>query len=452
MNGLGAASLLACAVASLSQAAGGDERRPLFKDFMGINGHFTFRPPLYRPLTRLVRNYHNMDWDVAKPGDSLTFPMCVNGVNWKDLYGAWRKEGYEIDVCLQFGRFGGGDPESMKLWEGKEDWARSYGLRMAQVLGPSGPGGLCSSIEIGNEPGRKFDDALYRRIFIAMAEGIREGDPQVKIATCAVHARKADDYLKSLDETFSSPEALKLLDVISTHVYAIKPRGSGRHPWERSHPEDPALDYLKVVDEIVAWRDKKAPGRQVWVTEFGWDACTPEAMGRRSGWFKKLGWTGVTELQQAQYLVRSFFLFAERGVDRAYIYYYDDNDEPSVHASSGLTRRFRPKPAYWAVRHLHALLGEYRMSRVVQGGPDGPCVYEFARGDGGASRIWAVWFPSGAGLEREAALKGLPGRPLRVEGMPVEEGGAPVVEWKPAGSREIRLVVSESPLYVVMEP
>src|SRR6185369_2129832 len=109
-------------------------------------------------------------------------------------------------------------------------------------------------------------------------------------------------------------------------------------PWTRSFPEDPALAYLQVVDEVIAWRDQQAKGKEVWITEFGYDACTPEAMPRRKDWALKLNWQGTTDLQQAEYLVRSFLVFAERDVDRAYLYFYDDNDEPGVHACAGLTR------------------------------------------------------------------------------------------------------------------
>ena len=81
--------------------------KPLMKDFIGLNGHFHFKPELYRPVTRLVRNYHNINWDVAKPGDPITFPICANKVNWDThVYGKWAKHDFEIDICAQFGGFG----------------------------------------------------------------------------------------------------------------------------------------------------------------------------------------------------------------------------------------------------------------------------------------------------------------------------------------------------------
>ena len=166
--------------------------KPLFKDFMGINGHFTFKPELYRQVGRLVRNYHNVNWDVKQPGDAITIPVCVNKVNWKnDVYGRWQKAGYETDICIQFSGFQTDVADYQRFWTGKEGWCYDYGKAMADYFGPSGQEKLCTSIEIGNEPGSKFDRGLFKTIFKQMALGIREGDPRVKILTPAVQARRA---------------------------------------------------------------------------------------------------------------------------------------------------------------------------------------------------------------------------------------------------------------------
>src|SRR5690606_3407234 len=113
--------------------------RPLFKDFMGINGHFTFKPELYNQVGRLVRNYHDMDWDVEKPGDDYYPPFAVNGVNWKnDVYGRFKNEGYEIDMCIQLSSFSADNEDYKELWKDKEEWAYSYGKALASYFGPSG--------------------------------------------------------------------------------------------------------------------------------------------------------------------------------------------------------------------------------------------------------------------------------------------------------------------------
>ena len=173
--------------------------KPLMKNFIGLNGHYKFRPKLYRQVCGLVRNYHSMNWDVKQPGDELTFPVCVNKVNWNEqVYGKWAKEGFTIDLCAMFGQFGESNQDYLKLWEGKEEWAFKYGFELASYFGPSGEQKLVSSIEIGNEPGSDFNDDLYQRIFIQMARGIRSADSKVKIVTAAAHVSAANKYEKSL--------------------------------------------------------------------------------------------------------------------------------------------------------------------------------------------------------------------------------------------------------------
>ena len=431
------------AVAVLPMAA-----EPTFQQFMGINGHFTFKPELYAPVVGKVRNYHNLNWDVKKPGDPLTIPVCANKVNWdKHVYGKWRQHDLEISACVQFASFGRENPNYQALWQGQDEWTRQYGRELARYFGPGGKN-QCTSIEIGNEPGKGFDDALYRKLFRQMATGIREGDPKIKIVTCTVQPGPADTYSKNLTETFGAPDMQPLYDVINLHVYAVLPKRKGRSPWDRSYPEDPQLDYLTIVDETIAWRNKHAPGKEIWITEFGYDACTDEVMDQRQGWFKKLNWTDVTDLQQAQYLVRSFLCFAERDVDRAYLYFYDDKNQPSVHAASGLTRNFKPKPSYWAVKQLYEQLGEYRFKRVVEQLPGDRYVYEFVHSGDAAKIKWVAWSPTGSGRTATVALKNLPAPPKRILTMATTKD--PVVPMKPklTTTNALQIELSESPVYL----
>jgi hypothetical protein len=365
-----------------------NKQRPRIDSFIGINGHYHFKPDVYLPAARLVRNYHDLSWDVAKPGDPPTFPRCVNGVNWQQVYTPWVNAGFEISACAQFQKFGSSNPNYRSLWEGHESWARTYGAEMARSLGARHGSGLITSIEIDNEPGKPFDDPLYRRIFSEMASGIRETDPAIKIVTCTVHTDPAGTWHKNLGETFGDPAMRPLYDVINVHTYAELPEGVRRHPWDRTFPEDPRSPFLRSVDEVIAWRDRHAPEKEVWVTEFGWDACTDDVMSKRTGWFEKLNWEGVTDLEQAQYLVRALLLFSSRSVERAYIYFYNDDNEPSVHAASGLTRKFEPKPSLWAVSQLQTELGSFRFDRIVKE-ENGIHVYAFFS-DAGDER-WAMW-------------------------------------------------------------
>lgn len=428
----------------ICQPLSAQKKKPLLKDFMGINGHFHFKPELYKENCRLVRNYHSMNWDVKKPGDKPTFPVCANKVNWDTVYGKWVKHGFEIDLCAMFSGFGEGNKQYKELWKGNEKWAYRYGFEMAKHFGPSKGNSYVSSIEIGNEPGGDFDEVLYKKIYLQMAKGIRDADPKIKIVTCTAHARKPDDYSKDLNETFISSEFKSLYDVINLHTYASKPKKKGQSPWDRSFPEDPEIDYLKVVDEAIAWRNKHTPGKEVWITEFGWDACTPDVMKDRTGWFKKLNWTGQTDLQQAQYLVRSFFVFAERDIERAYLYFFNDDNKPSTHAASGLTRNFKPKKSYWAVSHLYKSLGDFRFSKIIKKTADS-YVYEFIH-ENKQQKVWACWVPNEAKQALAHTLT-LPFEPGRLEEMPTSSSQGAKVKHEVKG-RTVTFPISGSPVYI----
>jgi hypothetical protein len=435
--------------------------KPLFKDFMGINGHFTFKPALYNQVCRQVRNYHNIEWDVKLPGDSLTIPWTINNINWKrDVYGPWKQNGFQTDICLQFGSFGADNPNRAILWKGKEQWAYEYGKHMASFFGPSGTEKLATSFEVDNEPGGRMDTALYRVLFKNMAGGIRAGDSAALILTPCAHAGKTDDYSQGLDMMYADKDILPLYDVINIHTYATMPQSfTSKNSWNRSYPEDPSLDYLHSVEETIAWRNQHARGKKIWVTEFGYDACTPEAMKDRKDWFLRLDWQGNTDLQQAQYLVRSFLAFAARDVDRAYLYFYNDEDVAAFHASSGLTRHFQPKMSFWAVKQLYETLGNYRLHRIVRQQAGNLYVYEFEQGDDPGNKIWVAWSPTGTrtqdkegyqSRQTKVTLSGLPGKVLRVNGMATADGAAPHPEWQSASDSTITLTIGESPAYIIM--
>jgi hypothetical protein len=410
--------------------------KPLFHDFMGLNVHTVqFKPELYRPITRLVRDYHGFNWDVGDETDYYPrFPMARNGVNWETLYGDWKKAGYDIDVCLMF------DTNQPNTWRdlGRDAWG--YGFQFARCFGPSGKLKVADAIEIGNEPG-KYDDATYRKLFENAAKGIRQGDPKLLISTCATFARPSGPYHKDV-ATVKGLEAL--YDVINVHSY---PELEGYPTWRRSFPEDSRLEFLPRIREVITWRDKNAPGKQVWLTEFGWDATTqPQAT---EGDFKR--WVGVTDNQQAQYLVRAFLILSELDLDRAYIYWFNDEDKAMVHASSGLTRHYRPKPAYHAVAHLFATLGAYRFERAVKHSAGDLYINEYRSGEKPSLHIWAIWSPTGEGRELKAQISAPAGTIKRAERMPLVSGPAEAVRWTSVADGKMEIPVGESPVFLWFE-
>ncbi len=427
--------LLLALLASLS-APEDPPARPVMAEFMGINGHTVqFKPELYAKVCRKARDYHPIEWDLGKDSDFLTrFPEARNRVNWNQVYGSWQKQGFETDACVMFHNF---PPET---WKDPARDAYTYGLAFAKAFGPTSGSKVVSSVEIGNEPGN-YPDEKYRAIFESMAKGIREGDPKLRILTCNITAGKSGNYEKSV----TCVKGLEpLYDVLNIHTYAM---AEGWPSWRRSYPEDPSIEYLKTVEALIAWRDQNANGKEIWVTEFGWDASTKPnaATGDAAKWKGN-----VSDARQAQYLVRSYLVFSSMAVTRAYMYFFNDSDEPSFHAASGITRNFEPKPSFHAIGHLYRSLGEYRLSRVVTKKPGEAYVFEYVHPAQPKKKVLAAWSPTGSDRTAtfEVPLGG--GKLVRAERMALAPGDAPVVEV-PVKAGLASVPLEESPLFLWIE-
>jgi hypothetical protein len=195
---------------------------------------------------------------------------------------------------------------------------------------------------------------------------------------------------------------------------------------------------------MVAWRDQHVPEKELWLTEFGWDASTK--LPPPTGDFAK--WEGSTETQQAQWIVRAWLLAAREGIDRAYLFFFNDDDKPQVHGSAGVTRHFEPKPSYHASVWLQRSLGEYRFARVIREEESDCFAYEFTHGSEPQKRVLAVWKPAG-----DAAIASLPlgpGKVVRVERM-LLSAAPPAAESFDVKKDELSVRADGSPLLVWVE-
>jgi len=421
-------AVIACLLPVLSHAEDTPKAAPLMRDFMGINGHFAFKPDLYRPTCGLVRNYHPTIWDLGDDTSLATdFPLARNKVDWSNVYGSWKKTGFRIDACLQF--------ESIKqpAWKNLEADTRAYGEAFAKYFGPTSHD-LVESVEIGNEPA-SYDAATYRKVFENMARGLRAADPKLKIVGACANAETPDKYSKNV-AVFQGLE--DLYDVLNIHTYSMI---EGWPTWRRVWPEHADIPYLKVVTDMIKYRDEHAPGKEIWVTEFGYDAGT-----KKPGPGDFAGWVSSTETEQAQWIVRSFLMFSSLGIDRAYVYFFNDNDTPMLHGSSGITRNFAPKPSYYAMAHLYKTLGDYRFSRIVKQNKDDLYIFEYVNPDKPKEPIWVLWSPTGTQRTSNASFVP-PGVELKAETMPLSaDGPVPVVCTQ--NGETLSVPVSESPTYL----
>jgi hypothetical protein len=182
-------------------------------------------------------------------------------------------------------------------------------------------------------------------------------------------------------------------------------------------------------------------------------------MAKRSGWFEKLDWRGVTDLQQAQYLIRSFLLFASMKVDRAYLYFFDDKDEPQVHGSSGLTRHGKPKPSFYAVSQLYRILGDYRFERIIKR-TEQLYLFEFSKEDKRNHLCWVAWMPTGFRSDQKVKKKHRtseitltrPARKTKTNLGHANLGTRAKIKTSFRPRKSITFELSESPAYLFFEP
>ncbi|KPK62335.1 MAG: hypothetical protein AMK73_06245 [Planctomycetes bacterium SM23_32] len=413
------------------------------KDFMGLCGHYHFRGATYAPVGRLVRNYHGINWDldVTQPYEDPPYPFALNRVNWETLYGEWRQAGFEIDASLMISVV---EPDQ---WLLPEAWAYNYGRAFARFFGPSNKA-LVHTAELGNEPG-KYSDRDYGRIARAMAIGLKQGDPQMRVATAAVTLGESGDFAKSI----SCYEGwLDLVDVINVHAYAMKGQWPNRR---RTHPEDPESDFLRSVRQVLAWRDEVAPDKPVWVTEFGWDAHRAEGAPIADGVPLYERASAVSRVQQAQFLLRAYLLFARLGVERAYMYWYrDEGADKGQHNASGIVSNGVKQPAFHAMASLYANLGDYAFARALREELDGVYAYRFdAPGGRSCLAVWtATWDGAARACRLDLTEAGLAGCELvRTVGPAMWEGGeAPVQARLAAGS--VELSATGTPGLLFFEP
>jgi hypothetical protein len=442
---LGFTVTLVLSAADTPVMARSERPRPLMRDFVGINSyaqghspHRAFDPELYRPVCRLLREYHKVARDLGdNPAEPAPLPFGKDGTDWAAVYHEWTSKGWNVEVSLQF------ETVERSKWGDIEMEARNYGRAYAREFGPSGKRGYIDTVEIGNEP-TTWSDADYTRMFRAMAQGLREGDPRLRIATSNMTAGPSGQWDKSVACIAPYPE---LYDILALHIYAEL----AQHPtWERSYPENPKLlRYLNDIEALCRWRDEHAPDKEVWITEFGYDSSTKTA-DPNGKWPQ---WVGVTDEQQAQWLVRSLLVFASMPVERAYIYFFNDRDEPSLHASAGITRNFRPKPSFHALAHLQRVLGDYRFRRIVADERGKLRIQEFEHATDAKRLVWAIWSPTGEGVAFRHLLREVPGRLIAAERMPLTaeaERGRPSPATQHTDGT-IDTEVTESPLYLLFD-
>jgi hypothetical protein len=309
--------------------------------------------------------------------------------------------------------------------------------------------------EIWNEPNNFLsgfwkpspDPARYAELASLAARAIGRADRQARIVTGGL-APTFDFLVYGKDwgfitaATAAVPGWLRPFDAAALHPYTYF---QAPPPEDESHlPGGPSVVH-QMADFSDRLREAHATRLPLWITEIGWhtapDSGTP------------LFPPGVSELDQARFLVRSTVLAVAEGAERVCWYTLLDyaNELHDKEAAFGLFRyqavptpdALDPKVAYAAATVLAHVLGRTRFVRDLRGELGlPPEAYAFSFRSGRPRQTIIVFWATADGVPLTTRVRGR----VRAARLISMEGAATDVAL-PA----ITLTLGPSPVYLVLE-
>lgn len=475
----------------------------LMESFIGINGFVD------DPIERIaacghLREYHSWQWDEGNqdsaypgyPNHQLAWsPSWVSGPGWGWDFDAFYRQlkdaGVEVAPCLQgcapylvgFDKerrdekpVAGQDPTEPGSYIAHASYlfqfAARYGnTRCDETLLKLKPGqpvrsglNLVRYIENWNEPDKWWKDrASHFQPFelaamcsadydghkgnLGPGVGVKNADPNMKLVLGGL-ARPEIEYLKAMKLWAQfHREGDFPADVINLHHYSNDAGGQGGNPAAGISPEADGL--RERFERVVRWRDRFLPGKEIWVSEFGYDT-NPKSNQRAPA----IGQASAEEVQ-GQWIVRSYLALAAAGVDRAQLYMLRDVDAASTtqYDSSGLTaskgNRHQPKRSWFYVATLRHVLRGTRFESEISSGDANVRIYRFRSEDHPSREVYAVWCPTSNATEvRDFSLELANAATAVLTTLdPQNPTGKSTPLTIAAG--KVTLAVSESPAFVV---
>ena len=247
-----------------------------------------------------------------------------------------------------------------------------------------------SAVEIWNEPNlNPKSDASYGAwaaplekfwpVFRAGAEAAKAADPKIPVTSPGM-AGLIIEVLEPFRQ-YRYPDGktpLDFMDILNVHYY------SGRQPPEiatrdanvvRQGEEQSTISYPDNLRELIAWRDKYATGKPIWLTETGYDSA---------------GSHGIDERLQAARIPRVTLMALAAGVDKVFIY-RESGSTPSQHAAAGLLRNdSSPKPSYFSVATMLRELADMSQGSSLRLLDSDPNIWLFAW-DTPKGKVLSAW-------------------------------------------------------------
>jgi len=443
---------------------------PLVGDFLGLNG-FIDDDPAKLAAVGNVREYHDWSWNEGNgaagypgyPNNQLSFTDVAGAWDFDAYYTALGQAGVTPFPCIEgsVDFLGsamppvstGADATMAASYLAHASFLYQYAARYGANAVPtanlklaSGQAarsglGLLRYYEDGNEPDANWVNADGSPVFSPAAAaamssadydgdqgrlggtfGIKSADPAAKLVQAGLAgAGASSDWLTNVTTYLDGMRAWATAhrggsfpaDVLNVHDYCFGPDPFGtKNPRPGVAPE--ACGIATALAGLVAYRDQHLPGKEVWLTEFGYDT-DPGSRLRAPA-------IGSADAQavQGQWLVRSFLALMASGIDRAFLFVSRDNCTGSASAcptndvqfstSGVLTQKGdeQPKTAWYYLATVRARLGTMRYAGTAQSGKPNLDIARFY--DPATNRgAYVLWMATSDGAVSNGYALALPG-------------------------------------------
>lgn len=457
---------------------------PTMDQLIGINA-FVDDPIPVQKVADYVREYHNWRWNEDAEGKNK-FNPSYPGWNFDLFYKKIKDSGIVIAPVLQSSVkwltpeysdkpiIAGTNPESPFSYAKHADFMFQYAARYGNspvadsklklASGQPRVSGLklIQYYEDWNEQDRTWDGRSgyfnpYEYAAMASADydghkgamgttfGIKNADPSAKMVMGGI-ATLSLDYLKLMKFWSDHNRGGSFpADVINVHHYC---NNAGSQVGGRIGISPEADSLRKKIENLVTFKNTYLPGKEVWITEFGFD--THPSSSQRAPSISNFSQEEV----QGQWIVRSYLEIAAGGADKAFMYMLRDVDTLSStkYNTCGLTTMkgsWRPKISWYYLYTLKNQLKGFRFNKEVKTTNSNVKVYEFANSLVNKF-IYVVWCPTSNGTVVNNYLLTLPQGTTQATMVTLEKGDIDGEKRSiSVNSGKATLNVSERPIFIL---
>lgn len=305
-----------------------------------------------------------------------------------------------------------------KTWKGKKGQltAEEYAANLSAFYdGDMG--------KLGRDAGVKNADTSMKVVM----SGLADPDPNF-VVKMVEWSKKHRGYKK--DGAVNLP-----FDVINYHFYENDaPPGTDKYTVGKPPEHSRAA---QIADAFVAMSAKYANHLPVWITESGYDLNQKSrqraiAIGDKS-----------PEMTQADWVLRSAFLYARHGLQRSFFYMLDDvNTKSSTpYSSSGMWEGHHLRVVSDYILQTHHLIGAYTYRETIS---SDPVVDIYINGE---KKMYVMYVPDEVGRKVPAQLD-LPGATSANVYRLVPTATEMKIEHVPVKNGKLTIALTETPIFV----